>query len=112
MPRTPQYDRPAPPGYVYADEASRLTGRAIETLYKDRQKAPEDNPGPKSETLNRKAVWRLADIADWLEEQMDPQPDAGREAESRPPEPRRPRNRKTSRARGAKRSAEAYDPAA
>ncbi|MET9550599.1 hypothetical protein ABZY36_35640 [Streptomyces sp. NPDC006627] len=110
MPRTPQYDRPAPPGYVYADEASRLTGRAIETLYKDRQKAPEDNPGPKSETLNRKAVWRLTDIAEWLEQQMNPQLDPERAAESRPPEPRRPR--KTSQARRTKRPAKAYDSAA
>ncbi|WPO70262.1 hypothetical protein [Streptomyces sp. KN37] len=110
MPRTPQYSQPAPPGYVYADEASRLTGRAIETLYKDRQKTPEENQGPKSETLNRKAVWRLTDIAEWLEEQTAPQRNPERVAENRPPEPLRPR--KSTRTRSAKRSAQAYDPAA
>ncbi|MFI8872388.1 hypothetical protein [Streptomyces sp. NPDC055243] len=110
MPRTPQYSQPAPPGYVYADEASRLTGRAIETLYKDRQKAPEDNPGPRSETRNRKAVWSLEAIAEWHEQQKNPSPDAQREAENRPPEPRRPR--KKSRAHSPKRSTAAYDPAA
>ncbi|MWA08842.1 hypothetical protein [Streptomyces sp. BA2] len=110
MPRTPQYDRPAPPGYVYADEASRLTGRAIETLYKDRQKKPEDNTGPESETLNRKAVWSLTAIDEWLAEQMSPRPSAEREAENRPPEPRRPRKKVA--ARTSKRSAAAFDPAA
>lgn len=110
MSRTPQYTQPAPPGYVYADEASRLTGRAIETLYKDRQKAPGDNQGPKSETLNRKAVWSLKAIAEWLDEQMNPQPNAERQAENRPPEPRMPR--KTGRTHNTKRTTASYDPAA
>lgn len=109
MPRTPQYSQPAPPGYVYADEASRLTGRAIETLYKDRQKAPEDNQGPKSETLNRKAVWKLTAIAEWLDKGSNPQPDPEREAENRPPEPRR--TRRAGRTRNSNPAA-SYDPAA
>lgn len=110
MPRTPQYNQPAPPGYVWADEASRLTGRAVETLYKDRQKKPEDNPGPESVTFSRKAAWSLEAIKAWLEQGSNPKPDTERQAENRPPEPRRPR--KTSRPHAAKRTTASYKPAA
>ncbi|MPY47062.1 helix-turn-helix transcriptional regulator [Streptomyces acidicola] len=90
MPRsTPQHKQPAPPGHVWIDEAARLSGRSIETLYKDRQKQKRTGQcdGPRSVTLSRKAAWRIADIAAWLAEgdqDVDPQ----LLHDSRPAEPR------------------------
>jgi predicted DNA-binding transcriptional regulator AlpA len=80
---------------VWADEASRLTGLAIETLYKYRQRGI----GPKSGTVGRKAVWKLVDIAAWLEDRMSPEADTDRERDSRPPEPHIPRRPAASRQR-------------
>lgn len=89
MPRTPTFNQPPPPGHVWADEASRLAGRAIETLYKDRQKQKRTgrSDGPKSVDVGRKAAWRIADIEAWLNQQADPGIDPARAHDSRPPEP-------------------------
>lgn len=89
MPRsTPQFKQPAPPGFVYINEAARLSGRSIETLYKDRsiQRRTGRCPGPPSETRNRKAVWRIAAIEAWHDSQGELGPDAQALHDSRPPE--------------------------
>ena len=93
MPRpTPQFKQSAPPGYVYINEASRLSGRSIETLYKDRaiQRRTGQCPGPPSETRNRKAVWRIAAIEAWHDAQGELGPDAQQLHDSRAPELARP----------------------
>lgn len=90
--KTPQYSQPAPPGYVWVDEASRLSGRSIETLYKDRQKQKRtgQSDGPKSVSVGRKAAWRIADIEEWLQSRVvDLNPEIAHN--SRPSEPRRAR---------------------
>ncbi|HEY9372852.1 hypothetical protein [Streptomyces sp.] len=92
MPRsTPQYKQPAPPGYVYIVEAARLSGRTIETLYKDRsiQRRTGQCPGPPSVTKNRKAMWRIADIDAWLESTDHLGPSDEQLRYSRAPEPAR-----------------------
>ncbi|MFI5992403.1 hypothetical protein ACIBAC_11200 [Streptomyces sp. NPDC051362] len=92
MPRTPpQFTQAAPPGHVYIDEASRLSGRSIETLYKDRkiQRRTGECNGPLSKTINRKAVWSIAEINAWLEAQIGPSPDEQMLRNSRPAEPAR-----------------------
>jgi predicted DNA-binding transcriptional regulator AlpA len=88
---TPQHKQSAPPGYVWIDEASRLSGRTIETLYKDRsiQRRTGHCPGPRSVDLGRKAAWRITDIDAWLNSQGGPAPDAQMLHDSRPPEPAR-----------------------
>jgi len=88
---TPQFKQSAPPGYVYIDEASRLSGRTIETLYKDRsiQRRTGKCPGPPSRTLNRKAVWRIADIDAWRDQSPALGPDDQQILDSRAPEPAR-----------------------
>lgn len=91
MPRpNPQHKTPAPPGFVYVVEASRLSGRTIETLYKDRsiQRRTGHSFGPPSKTLNGKAVWRIADIEAWRDAAPYVEPDAEQVNDSRPPEPR------------------------
>jgi predicted DNA-binding transcriptional regulator AlpA len=89
VPRTPQYNQSPPPGHVWADEASRLSGRAIETLYKDRQKQKRTgrSDGPRSVDVGRKAAWRIADIEAWLAGQEGPAPTAQMLHDSRAPEP-------------------------
>jgi predicted DNA-binding transcriptional regulator AlpA len=76
----------APAGYIWADEASRLTGLALKTLYNYRYKGI----GPPSTNYRRKVVYKLADVEAWMAEQLAPPPvDPERLWESRPPEPRR-----------------------
>ncbi|MFD8200606.1 helix-turn-helix transcriptional regulator [Streptomyces sp. NPDC059701] len=89
MPRTPTFNQPPPPGHVWADGASRLTGRSIETLYKDRQKQKRTgrSDGPRSVDIGRKAAWRITDIDAWLAGQNGPAPDTEALYNSRPPEP-------------------------
>lgn len=89
--RTPQFKQPAPPGYAYIDEASRLSGRTIETLYKDRkiQRATGQCNGPRSITRNGKAMWRIAVIEAWLADAPEPGPTPTELDDSRPPEPAR-----------------------
>ncbi|MFF4791922.1 hypothetical protein ACFY2M_19635 [Streptomyces sp. NPDC001276] len=92
MPRSiPQYKQPAPPGYVYITEAARLSGRTIEMLYKDRsvQRRTGKSNGPPSVTINRKAMWRIADIEAWLGAAPYVKPGADALHNSRPPEPAR-----------------------
>lgn len=95
MPRTPTFNQDPPPGHVWADEASRLTGRSIEQLYKDRQKQKRtgNSNGPRSVDLGRKAAWRIADIEAWLNGST-PDPDPQMLHDSRPAEPRRARRGK------------------
>lgn len=75
---------PAPAGYIWADEASRMTGLALGTLYNYRQKGI----GPPSTTYRRKLVYKLADVTAWIADQLAPVEDPERLRESRPPEPR------------------------
>lgn len=84
----PKHKQTAPPGFCWIDQASELTGRTIETLYKDRkiQRRTGNCPGPKSVDLGRKAAWRIADIQAWLDGAQDIGPDAGRLHNSRPAE--------------------------
>lgn len=78
---------PAPPGYIWIDEASRLTGLAQQTLYNYRHQGV----GPPSTTYRRKAVYKLADVEAWIAEQLAPAADPARLRERRPPEPKKPR---------------------
>lgn len=90
MPRTPTFNQDPPPGHVWADGASRLTGRSIEQLYKDRQeqKRSGHSHGPKSVTIGaRKAAWRIDAIEAWLSSQSGPAPDEQELHDSRPAEP-------------------------
>ncbi|QQM45102.1 hypothetical protein [Streptomyces liliifuscus] len=92
MPRkAPHFKQSAPPGFVYINEASRLSGRSIETLYKDRsiQRRTGQCPGPPSETRNRKAVWLIAEIQAWHDAQGGLGPDPEQLHNSRPAEPAR-----------------------
>lgn len=86
---TPQHKQAAPPGHVWIDEAARLSGRTIETLYKDRgiQRRTGTCPGPRSVDLGRKAAWRIADIEAWLSNAQELGPDADQLHNSRPAEP-------------------------
>lgn len=91
MPRTPTFNQPPPPGHVWADEASRLSGRSIEQLYKDRQKQKRtgSSNGPRSVDIGRKAAWRITDIEAWLSGQRGPAPTSQQLHDSRVPEPAR-----------------------
>lgn len=80
----------APEGYIWLDEASRLTGLAQKTLYNYRCQGT----GPPSATYRRKVVYRLVDVQAWIAEQLAPTADTARLRECRPPEPRlTPRSR-------------------
>lgn len=92
MPRNPRpHKAPAPPGFAWIDEASRLSGRTIDTLYKDRsiQRRTGHCSGPRSVTLGNKAAWRIADIEAWLNKPTELGPDEQMLRNSRPAEPAR-----------------------
>lgn len=86
MTKTARHTRPAPPGCVWIDEASRLTGLAVKTLYNYRSRG---EGGPRSGTIARRPVYRLTDIDEWRAAQFEPSPE--QEHESRPAELRTPR---------------------
>lgn len=85
MPRSSHTPTPAPPGHVWSEEASRLTGLSVKTLYNYRHK----HMGPISFPIGRKLAFPLdgpGGINAWLDAQRSSTvPDAH---ESRPPEPR------------------------
>lgn len=74
----------APAGYIWADEASRLTGLALKTLYNYRYKGT----GPPSTAYRRKVVYKLADVEAWMADQLTPAVNPEQLRESRPSEPR------------------------
>ncbi|MDQ0792061.1 AlpA family transcriptional regulator [Streptomyces sp. B1I3] len=88
MPRLSQNPTPAPPGHVWSQEASRLTGLSVKTLWNYRHL----DKGPASFLIGRKLAFPLEGpdgINAWLKEQRHPAPDADKAHSSRPPEPRR-----------------------
>lgn len=80
-----QTELAAPAGYIWADEASRLTGLALKTLYNYRYKGV----GPPSTTYRRKVAYKLADVESWIAEELAPAVDPERLQECRPLDPRR-----------------------
>lgn len=90
MPRPSQNPTPAPPGHVWIEEASRLTGLSVKTLYNRRYK--DEAPSTGAFPIGRKLAFPLdgpAGITAWFEAQRNPAPDTQAEHSSRPPEPRR-----------------------
>lgn len=85
MSLSPRHQAPAPSGYVWLNEASRLTGLSRSTLYNYRHLGI----GPPSATYRSKAVYKLTDIEAWIEAEMIPTLDSQRQRDSRPPTPRR-----------------------
>lgn len=85
MPRSSQKPAPPPPGHVWSDEASRLTGLSVKTLWNYRHL----DKGPKPFPIGRKLAYPLDEINAWLDAQRNPAPDADKAHSSRPPEPRR-----------------------
>lgn len=78
----------APAGYIWIDEASRLTGLAVKTLHNYRH----TGTGPPAVNYRRRLVYKLADVEAWMAEQLGPPAvDPERLRESRPPEPRLPK---------------------
>ncbi|MCX5158143.1 helix-turn-helix domain-containing protein [Streptomyces sp. NBC_00264] len=85
MPRLAKVPTPPPPGCVWIQEASRLTGLSVKTLHNYRHL----DKGPKPFPVGRKLAYPVEHIAAWLDEQRNPAPDAAAVHSSRPPEPRR-----------------------
>ncbi|MFF4519442.1 helix-turn-helix transcriptional regulator [Streptomyces mirabilis] len=89
MPRRPNRQPPPPRGCVWIREAADRVGVTRATLYKWRSLGK----GPKSFTVGRRAVYRIADLDAYIEglyqAAMNPEPIP----EMRPPEPRLPRRR-------------------
>ena len=88
MPRSSQNPTPAPPGHIWIEEASRLTGLSKKTLYNLRYKGE----GPACYPIGRKLAFPLDganNIHAWFEALTNPAPDTDTAHDSRPPEPRR-----------------------
>lgn len=85
MPRLAKVPTPPPPGCVWIQEASRLTGLSVKTLHNYRHR----NRGPEAFSIGRKLAYPIEHIEKWLDLQRNPAPDEQQAHESRPPEPRR-----------------------
>lgn len=85
MPTPSQNPASPPPGHVWSDEASRLTGLSVKTLWNYRHLGK----GPKSFPIGRKLAYPLDEINAWVAAQRNPAPDVTAEHDSRPPEPRK-----------------------
>lgn len=57
MPRLAKVPTPAPPGFVWIQELSRMTGLSVKTLYNYRHLGK----GPKPVPIGRKLAYRLTD---------------------------------------------------
>ena len=91
MPRLAKTPTPAPPGFVWIQEASRKTGLSVKTLYNYRHLGK----GPAPVSIGRKLAYREAEIDAFAAElQGEPPADPKRLHDSRPPEPRRSPRRK------------------
>ncbi|MCQ1575462.1 hypothetical protein ACFWEB_17055 [Streptomyces parvus] len=101
MPTPSQNPPDAPAGHVWIDEASRLTGLTVKTLYNRRYK--KEAPAKGSFPIGRKLAFPLDGpdgINAWFDAQRNPAPDATAEHDSRPPEPRKlPRTSKRAHSR-------------
>lgn len=87
MPRRARTPLPAPPGFVWVDEAVRLTGLSKHTLYKYHQRGT----GPECVPIGRKLAYPLTGIAAYLESLRSCNAEPNRD--SRPAEPSLPRQR-------------------
>lgn len=85
MPRLAKTPTPAPPGFVWIQEASLRTGLSVKTLYNYRWLGK----GPKPVPIGRKLAYREADIDAFAAELQAHPGDS--DYESRPAEPRIPR---------------------
>jgi len=82
VPRLAKTPTPAPPGFVWIQEASRRTGLSVKTLYNYRWLGKGPTPVP----IGRKLAYREAEINAFAAElQTHP---GNSDHESRPPEPR------------------------
>ncbi|MFE7237262.1 helix-turn-helix transcriptional regulator [Streptomyces sp. NPDC057580] len=84
MPRLAKVPTPPPPGCVWIQEASRLTGLSVKTLHNYRHL----DKGPKPFPIGRKLAYPIEHIEAWLDLQRNPAPDEEQARQSRPPEPR------------------------
>jgi predicted DNA-binding transcriptional regulator AlpA len=83
VPRQSKVPTPAPPGYVWAKEASLRTGLSVKTLYNYRHLGL----GPAAVPIGRKLAYSIAAIDAYMRGLQDPEPSTERAAENRPPEP-------------------------
>ncbi|MFD8008150.1 helix-turn-helix transcriptional regulator [Streptomyces mirabilis] len=94
MPRLAKTPTPAPPGFVWIQEASRKTGLSVKTLYNYRYLGRGPQPVP----IGRKLAYREAEIDAFAAELQGQMPDPERLHDARPPEPRLSHGRKPARA--------------
>lgn len=90
MPRYPKEGPPPPPeGYVWSDEAARLLSLTRRTLWNYRH----TGQGPKAKRYRGRLIYSIAAIEAYKKAELDglDADDEERARDSRPPEPRVPR---------------------
>jgi predicted DNA-binding transcriptional regulator AlpA len=69
MPRLAKIPTPAPPGFVWIQELSRMTGLSVKTLYNYRYLGKGPQPVP----IGRKLAYRLAEAKAYAAELHSPE---------------------------------------
>ncbi|MFJ8594807.1 helix-turn-helix transcriptional regulator [Streptomyces sp. NPDC093598] len=84
MPRPAKVPTPPPAGYLWTPDAARRIGRSVKTLWN----YAHLGKGPKPVRIGRKLAYKITELDEFLQTEIDGEPDTGRAHESRPPEPR------------------------
>lgn len=84
MPRLAKVPAPPPAGYLWTPDAARRIGLSVKTLWN----YAHLNKGPQPKRIGRKLAYKISELDEFLNAEMDAEPDQDRVHESRPPEPR------------------------
>ncbi|MEV8548380.1 helix-turn-helix domain-containing protein [Streptomyces glaucescens] len=84
MPRPAKVPTPPPAGYLWTPEAARRIGRSVKTLWN----YAHLGKGPQPVRIGRKLAYRISELDEFLQSEINGQPNEDRAHESRPPEPR------------------------
>lgn len=84
MPRPAKVPTPPPAGYLWTPEAARRIGRSVKTLWNYRHLGK----GPKAVPIGRKLAYKISELDEFLQAEMNGETDPEAEYNSRPPEPR------------------------
>ena len=84
MPRPAKVPTPPPAGYLWTPDAARRIGLSVKTLWN----YSHLGKGPKPRRIGRKLAYKISELDEFLQTELDSEPDDERIHESRPPEPR------------------------
>ena len=84
MPRPAKVPTPPPAGYLWTPDAARRIGRSVKTLWN----YAHLGKGPQPRRIGRKLAYKISELDEFLQAELNAEPAQERVSESRPAEPR------------------------